>query len=67
MADEEESDAGESEEEKVENWRRYELLVAGYPDKYARRLARLHHVDLHEAIHLLETGCDPKTAYKILR
>jgi hypothetical protein len=56
----------ESEEERVVYWREEELLRAGYPAAAARRLARRHDVDLHQAVDLVRAGCDPGLATRIL-
>ena len=50
-----------------ENWRMFELVLAGYPQTIAGKISRRPDIDLHEAVHLLEKGCDPKTAFRILR
>lgn len=56
----------ESEPERVEKWRRDELVRAGYPMDYALKLARHVEVDLRLAVRLLEQGCTPAVAVKIL-
>jgi hypothetical protein len=55
-----------SELERVERWRTAELERAGYPADAAARLAARHDVDLHRAIELVESGCPPELALKIL-
>lgn len=55
-----------TEREKVEDWREVELLRAGFPPDDAIALARLSHVDLHQAVELLAGGCDVALAVKIL-
>ncbi|HEV8249355.1 MAG TPA: hypothetical protein VGQ15_05240 [Gaiellaceae bacterium] len=55
-----------SELERVERWRATELERAGYPADGAARLATRHDVDLHRAIKLVENGCPPELALKIL-
>ena len=52
---------------KEENWRRFELIVAGFPPAIAEKIARRSDIDLHKAAELLERGCDPKVAFRILR
>jgi hypothetical protein len=52
--------------EQVERWRATELERAGYPADAATRIARRHDVDLHRAIALVENGCPPELALKIL-
>jgi len=56
-----------TEEEKVIEWRLYELLQAGYPLRTAENIALRMDIDLHQAIELLESGCKPRVAWKILR
>jgi hypothetical protein len=55
-----------SEREKVEDWRESVLRDAGYPPDDAIDLARLPHVDLHQAVELLANGCDITIAVEIL-
>lgn len=55
----------ENEPGKVESWRLHILLEAGYPVHLAERLAGSE-VDLHDAVALLERGCEPTTAAEIL-
>jgi hypothetical protein len=55
-----------SELEQVEHWRAAELERAGYPHEAAGRIAARHDVDLHRAVQLLERGCSPELALKIL-
>ena len=55
-----------SELERVEHWRAAELVRAGYPAEAAARIAARHDVDLHRAVQLLERGCSPELALKIL-
>jgi hypothetical protein len=50
----------------VEAWRTEVLTNAGYPPEVARLLALCPDVDLHHATHLLEQGCPPATALRIL-
>lgn len=56
----------ETETERVERWRADELVRAGYDAEPAAELARRHDVDLHHAAGLLEQGCTPELALKIL-
>jgi hypothetical protein len=53
-------------DEDVVAWRVEQLLRAGSDPFCAVILAKRRHVDLHEAIDLLERGCPPKTALEIL-
>ena len=55
-----------SELEQVERWRATELERAGYSAEGAARLASRHDVDLHRAVQLVENGCPPELALKIL-
>lgn len=55
-----------TEAEQVFGWRLEQLIVAGYPVKYAQRIALHLDVSLREAERLLDEGCPPKTATDIL-
>ena len=55
----------ESERSKFEGWRLHVLIEAGYPLHLAERLAASE-VDLHRAVELLGSGCEPVTAAEIL-
>ena len=55
-----------SEIEKVERWRLYVLIEAGYPVGMAELIAQSHHADLHRAVELLVAGCRPAVAALIL-
>jgi hypothetical protein len=50
----------------VEAWRHAVLLAAGYPDQIAQSIAACLDVDLHLAVDLLDNGCPPLTAIRIL-
>ena len=56
----------QTETERIERWRAEELERAGYEPRAAGRLAVRHDVDLHAAVELLERGCPPDVALKIL-
>ena len=56
----------DTELEKIERWRAEELMRAGFGTRAAGRLATRHDVDLHRAVGLLEQGCPPQLALKIL-
>jgi hypothetical protein len=56
----------ESEHERVERWRAEALERAGYSREAAAQLAARPDVDLHRAIDLLQNGCPPETALRIL-
>jgi hypothetical protein len=47
-------------------WRRRRLLVAGFDEPLAGRLANAADVDLHELLTLLDAGCAPPLAARIL-
>ena len=47
-------------------WRRDQLLAAGFAAPVARSLARDGRYDLHALIELVESGCDPLLAVRIL-
>jgi hypothetical protein len=53
-------------EDEVVAWRREQLRRAGCRRFEAEVLARERHVDLHEAVALLERGCPAKIALEIL-
>lgn len=61
-----EQEQGLSEAEQVERWRCRELRKAGYDREAAQVLAICADVDLHDAIRLLEAGCEQDVALKIL-
>jgi hypothetical protein len=56
----------ESGEVLVARWRVEELERAGFDQRTAELLAAAAHVDLHKAIELVERGCPPETAARIL-
>jgi hypothetical protein len=57
----------ETERHRIERWRAEELERAGYGPAEAAELAGRHDVDLHLAVELLEKGCPPELALRILR
>jgi hypothetical protein len=59
-------DIVETEVERVERWRAEELMRAGFDPAAAVELAASFEVDLHAAIALLEQGCSPELALRIL-
>jgi hypothetical protein len=59
-------DIVETELERVERWRTSELMRVGFPGDEAVVLAARLDVDLHEAIALVERGCPPELAVRIL-
>ena len=56
----------ETETERIERWRREALERAGYAARAAAELALRGDIDLHAAIGLVQRGCPPETAAKIL-
>jgi hypothetical protein len=50
----------------LENWRRLELVQAGFPEPLAARVAGDERYDLHQLIELVEQGCAPALAVRIL-
>jgi hypothetical protein len=56
----------ETESERVTRWRACELLRAGYDPDAAATLAEHSEIDLHFALELVERGCSPAVATKIL-
>ena len=50
----------------VSRWRREQLVHSGFPLLLAARLAKDCGYDLHRLIELVETGCPPELAVRIL-
>lgn len=50
----------------LENWRRTELVQRGFPEALAGRVARDERYDLQQLIELVEQGCAPTLAVRIL-
>ena len=50
----------------VAGWRREELLASGFSLPLAARLAKDARYDLHALIELVERGCEPELALRIL-
>jgi hypothetical protein len=50
----------------VVGWRRGRLLAAGLVPELAARLARDCRIDLHSVLDLIESGCPPALAARIL-
>jgi hypothetical protein len=50
----------------VLEWRREQLVRSGFSTSLARRLARDGRYDLHLLIELVERGCPPDVAVRIL-
>jgi hypothetical protein len=51
---------------RVDAWRRTQLLASGFPRPLAVLLALDRRYDLHELIELVERGCQPELAVRIL-
>ena len=56
----------QQEAEAVVNWRRMELIQCGFPRQLAARVARDERYDLHQLTRLVEEGCSPALAVRIL-
>ena len=50
----------------VTEWRREQLVKSGFAPRLALRLARDGRYDLHALIELVERGCPPELAIRIL-
>ncbi len=50
----------------VTGWRRQSLIDAGVDAVVANRLARERYVDLHALLELIDAGCPPHLAARIL-
>ncbi len=50
----------------VATWRRQQLADSGFPPSLARRIANDSRYDLHALIELVERGCLPELAARIL-
>jgi hypothetical protein len=50
----------------VGRWRRERLVLSGFPLPLAARLAKDPRYDLHKLIELVEHGCAPELAARIL-
>jgi hypothetical protein len=55
----------ETEIEDIRSWRLHVLLLSGADLRSAEKLAASD-ADLHEAVELIEAGCPPETAARIL-
>jgi len=56
----------EREAQEVAHWRRERLSETGFPLPLAARIADDPHFDLHALIELVERGCPPELAARIL-
>lgn len=50
----------------VRRWRREQLVASGFARQAAERLAEDERYDLHALIELVERGCPPELAERIL-
>jgi hypothetical protein len=50
----------------VARWRRKQLIDSGFPLSVAARLAKDARYDLHALIELVERGCPPELAARII-
>jgi hypothetical protein len=50
----------------VRQWRRSLLVQAGFPPELARELAAHPDYDLHALLNLVDRGCSPRLAKRIL-
>ena len=50
----------------VQRWRRHVLRQAGFGDALARQLAGDGRIDLHDLLKLVDRGCPPDLAARIL-
>jgi hypothetical protein len=49
-----------------QQWRARRLRSAGFPGDVAERIARERRVDMHELLELVDRGCPPQLAARIL-
>jgi len=52
--------------DEVVRWRREQLVESGFVPALAARVAKNDHYDLHALIELVERGCQPELAVRIL-
>lgn len=62
----EQPDTRDADDPTVVEWRRSRLVAAGFPDELAEELAHTCAADLHALIELVERGCPPPLAARIL-
>ena len=60
------TDVHEDTGQEVVSWRRAQLAAAGFPLPVASRLARDGRYDLHALLELVDRGCTPALAIRIL-
>ena len=56
----------ETESERVERWRTQELIRVGFDPDVATLMALEPGIDLHAAVDLIDRGCPPDLAARIL-
>jgi hypothetical protein len=56
----------ESERDGIASWRRSQLERTGFPELLAAQAAYDDRYDLHELIELVDSGCPPELAIRIL-
>lgn len=56
----------EVDQREVKDWRREQLIKSGFASPLATRLANDGRYDLHALIQLVERGCTPALAIRIL-
>ncbi len=59
-------DRQECEGDEVFAWRRSQLVRSGFPEPLAARVAHDGRYDLHRLIELVDRGCRPELALRIL-
>ncbi|MEI7760026.1 MAG: hypothetical protein WCJ67_04565 [Thermoleophilia bacterium] len=59
-------DCGPDPAARVLSWRIEQLIAVGFESEAAFVLALERGVDLHEATELVQRGCPPETAFRIL-
>jgi hypothetical protein len=57
---------GERERDEIGAWRELQLRHAGFPPRLAGRIGRDPRYDVHALIELVERGCEPGLASRIL-
>ncbi len=50
----------------IVEWRRHQLVAAGFAPHLAAELAESRDIDLHAALQLVDQGCPPELAARIL-
>ena len=52
--------------DEVVGWRREQLVDSGFPPRLAEKISKDSSYDLHALIELVERGCHPEVAVRIL-